>query len=917
MKTINLAGQWQFREDPERKGVAEKWYLEEYENRIQIPGTMEENGYGEVPRVPVTNDLNHTYAYSGWAWYQTEFELGEEDCKQCISLYLERIQWDSFVWVDGNYIGNINSLSVPHQYSLKNLGAGVHKLVVLLDNSNMNTGAELPELEEVDTDAEGRKLTLHLHTANDGSKKIACGCHGDMYSYNGIVGEVQIRIKPQVHIRRMDIVPDIHEQTVLARVHIFNDAQTAGVAQLAVECEHAEAQAAIELNGEKEQIEELTLDLKGRMRLWDEYDPYVYTFGTELIYGEVTDRNEVCCGLRELHAEGRHIFLNDHRLFFRATLEGAAFPYTGYHPTDEAFWIRAYTILKSYGLNGMRMHTFIPPKAAFDAAEKVGFYLQVELPGTSCPQTDEAQEVCDYLWAELKRTLDAYGNYACFLFMSMGNEQLISSNMDFVERHQKVLMEKVAYAKQADPRHLYTCTSHNHTDGRNDDYFVVARKDELVLNGIAWGGPDPITTSRFCLNAPSTKENFQEGILRIDRPSITHEVGQWAVYPNFAEMMKYTGVLKPRNYEVFARELDQNGLLHQNAEFVQNSGQLSLLLYKEEIESVLRTPDASGFELLDIHDYPGQGTSTVGILDCFFDSKGLITPEEYRRFCAPAVALCSFDKFVYTSGEVMNVTPMVANYSKEDLGGRAVVKVTAEDGKELYKKELDIQSPCGQLTEYAPLEVPLASMKAVAVTLTYAIEGTDLKNDWKIWIYPAQVEEADVPVVTDWAEAETMLEAGKDVLYMMPYGEEPENGVQGSFTSQFWNPFMKPQKTKNGLMCDPKHPLFKEFPTDRYTNWQWWEIVMKSYFMNMSTLPREYFPIVQVIPGIKDNCKWGLIWECRVGAGRLLVCTADLRDPEGRPAARQLLYSMKNYMKSCDFAPKYSLSMEELEKVLK
>lgn len=917
MKRYDLAGQWQFKEDPQRIGVAEKWYLAEFENRIQIPGTMEENGYGEVPRVPYTNDLNHTYAYSGWAWYRTEFELTEADVQQNVFLFLERIQWDSFVWIDGIYIGNLNSLSVPHEYPLKELQAGRHVLTVMLDNSNMNTDAQLPELpEDTETDEEGRKLTLHLHTVDDGSKKIACGCHGDMYSFNGIVGEALILVKPQVYIERTEIHPDIHKQTVLVKVHVKNPYGKTGSAGLKVQCEEYTAAQDMELTGDIKQIAELTLDFRGTMHLWDEFDPYVYTFTVELQAAEQQDTDTVQCGLRELRREGRHIFLNDERLFFRATLEGAAFPYTGYHPTDEAFWLRAYTILKSYGLNGMRMHTFIPPKAAFDAAEKVGFYLQIELPGTSCPEADEAQEVCDYLWSELRQGLKQYGNYACFLFMSMGNEQLISWNKEFVARHQKVLMEKVEYAQKTDPRHLYTCTSHNHTDGRNDDFYLVARKDELVLNGIAWGGPDPITTSRFCLEKPSTKVNFQEGVLRMDRPSITHEVGQWAVYPNFAEMHKYTGVLKPRNYEVFARQLDQNGLLHQNESFVKNSGQLSLLLYKEEIESALRTPDLSGFELLDIHDYPGQGTSTVGILDCFFDSKGLITPEEYRRFCAPVVTLCAFDRFVYRAGEELEVTPMVANYSKEHAEGTACLRLLGEDGAILHEVSWDAQAPKGRLTEYPVQKMLLQTQEAAAVTLYFELAG--FSNSWKIWVYPESVPEVDIPVVTDLGtQTQKLLEEGQDVLYIMPHGEEPMNGCQGSFTSQFWNPFMKPQKTKNGILCDPKHPAFAYFPTESYTNYQWWEILMKSYFMSMDMLPKAFFPIVQIIPGIKDNGKHGLIWECKVGTGRVLICTADLLSSEGCPAAGQLLYSLKKYIQSPDFAPQQEIELDRLRDVLR
>lgn len=916
---ISLSGIWKFRQDSKRCGMTEKFYLQNFTDNIKLPGTMEENGYGDVLREPSITDLNHTYFYRGWAWYQTEFTLSEEQAKQQITLFLERVQWDSFVWVDGNYIGNQNSLSTPHCYSLSDLSAGMHKLVILIDNSNLRADSQfMKETAEEGTDSQGRNLSLHLHTPAAKDKKIACGLHGEHYAFNGIAGELKLIIKPQVNIQSIDIIPDIHNRTVTAKISIKNNVQYRGSAKLSVSCEHANSQADIILNGEKEQEFCLKLLFYESMRLWDEFGPFIYTFTVCYTAGDMTDVERVHCGLRELKTEGQHIFINGNRLFLRTTLEGAAFPYTGYPPTDEAFWLRAFTILKSYGLNGVRAHTFVPPKACFDAAEKLGFYLQIELPGTSCPNTDEPPEVTAFLWQELKQTLKLYGNYACFLFMSMGNEQLVSSDKEMVARHQRVLMDKVAYAQQTDPRHLYACTSHNYTDGRNDDFYVVATKDELVLNGISWGGPDPITTSRFSKNRPSTMETYQEGVTRMNRPVITHEVGQWAVYPNFAEMPKYTGVLKPRNYEVFAAELDKNGILHQNADFVRNSGALSLLLYKEEIESALRSPDLSGFQLLDIHDYPGQGTSTIGILDCFFDSKGLITPEEYRCFCASAVPLCSFEKYVYSCGENMNVTPMIANYTNAPINSKAILTVVSADGNVIYEHCFNTNNPKGQLTKYPSLNISLSCTQAVEAIITLSLPEKCLKNSWKFWIYPEEVslDMKGLIIVTELDErTEKILERGENILYIQPYGKRPKNGVQGSVTTQFWNPYMKAQETANGILCNPDHPIFKNFPTESHTNFQWWEILKESYFINIDKMPKDYFPIVQVIPGIKTNNKMGLIWECRVGNGNLLICCADLRNFENRPVAKQLLYSICNYMKSEEFAPEREISLEVLKEL--
>ena len=129
-----------------------------------------------------------------------------------------------------------------------------------------------------------------------------------------------------------------------------------------------------------------------------------------------------------------------------------------------------------------------------------------------------------------------------------------------------------------------------------------------------------------------------------DVPVVSHEIGQWCVYPNFDEMTKYTGALKPRNFEIFRDLLDQGHMLDQADDFLMASGKLQALCYKEEIESALRTPGFGGFQLLDLHDFPGQGTALVGVLDPFWDSKPYISPEEFRRFCGPTVPLVTDDQ---------------------------------------------------------------------------------------------------------------------------------------------------------------------------------------------------------------------------------------------------------------------------------
>ena len=154
--------------------------------------------------------------------------------------------------------------------------------------------------------------------------------------------------------------------------------------------------------------------------------------------------------------------------------------------------------------------------------------------------------------------------------------------------------------------------------------------------------------SRVNAKPPETMTDYRDFVEQHkNAPVVSHEIGQWCVYPNLDEMTKYTGLLKARNFEIFQDQLERNGMLNQAHDFLMASGKLQALLYKEDIESALRTPGFGGFQLLDLHDFPGQGTALVGVLDPFWDSKGYITAEQYRRFAGPIVPLARLERRIF------------------------------------------------------------------------------------------------------------------------------------------------------------------------------------------------------------------------------------------------------------------------------
>jgi hypothetical protein len=909
----SLAGTWQFQLDPKDRGRQEKWFQQELPERCKLPGSTDENGFGTRNlRKPNYDYLSRIVEYVGPAWYQREVEVPAAWQGQRITLFLERCHWETRVWVDGHPEGMEDSLCVPHVY--KNLfppgtvGAwlapGKHRLTIRVDNS-------------LKYDMGGAAHSTSEQTQTN---------------WNGIVGRIELQVGSPVWIDDFQVYPDVDKHVARVRLTIANavgpalpadktpgketagesgptsspssapEKPIAGTVQLVVTKEAgggplAAGKAEFSLTEARKQVE-VELPFSGEMPLWDEFSPALCRLDISLqaTAGDrtVADRHTTTFGMRRLGvAENKQFTLNGRRIHLRGTLECCIFPLTGYPPTDVESWLRILRIAKSYGLNHLRFHSWCPPEAAFVAADQMGFLFHVEAP----QWVGNAGQVPDrdrFIEEEVRRILDTYGNHPSFGLFCLGNE--LSGDTSFL---QKVLKD----CKHRDSRHLYT-PSTAWSFGPEDEYRV------MVVRG---------------LRGPGTDHDFRAEIAKQKVPVVSHEIGQWTVYPNLEEIKKYTGVLRPRNFELVRDDLARRGMIGQAADFTRATGLLMVLLYKEEIEVLLRTPNHAGFQLLDLHDFPGQGTALVGTLDPFWDSKGLITPEGFRRFCGPTVPLLRMKKRTYTTDEVFAAEAEIAHFGPAAIAGAAPVwTVKDQEGRQVAGGRWaprDIST--GALSPLGKIEMPLGRIAApTKLTVTVAIQGTDFGNDWDIWVYPANTDPAvgkDVLVARSWNE-ETIaaLASGRKVLLLVPRARLAKS-IPGSFTPVFWSPIW----FRNGagtmsILCDPKHPALAQFPTEMHTNWQWYDLLQRSCSMILDDAPAGFRPIVQVIDNFSRNHRLGNLFEARVGEGRLVVSSIDLwSDLEKRPAARQLLHSILAYMDSDAFRPKQALSGDTLSLLLK
>ena len=907
---ISLEGNWGLQLDTAGTGIAPDWLTKSCTDSLFLPGTTDMGKMGTYNTdMTLTTGLSREYVFEGKALYTKQIRIPEEWDGTSVRLVMERTK-PTTIWIDGKEVGANNDISTAQQYDLSSyLFPGTHTVAILVDNGKQ----AVPE-----------KVYGSSHAYSASTQT----------NWNGIIGDFYLESVPLCGIDDIQLYPDVAKKVVTARVTLRNPDKGAGKGILSFYAEawntdkqHKTPVQTIEVDWTKPE-QEFELALGDKALLWSEFTPALYRLSVSLKTDQSVDTEQATFGLRDFKTKGRQFTMNGKVTFLRGKHDACVFPLIAHTAMDVETWRHYFQVAKQYGINHYRFHSWCPPEACFEAADIEGIYLQPELPIWGNIDIDDT-ELCDYLLKEGRNLHRAYSNHASFVMFGLGNEMSGEEGLAML----------IQTFKKEDNRHIYSSGSNNYLGFKgkqaNEDYFTtcrVGREGDKQFNTHArasFSFADAYDGGYLNHTYPNSEMDFSSANVLCDVPIISHETGQFQVYPNYEEIKKYTGVLKPRNFEIFKKRLEEAGMINLAYDFMMASGKWSALLYRADIEMNLRTPEWGGFQLLDLQDYPGQGSAYVGILDAFMESKGLIAPEEWRHFCSEVVPLFCTEKFCWTNDEALTGEVEIANYSESDLNSKQL-SWTLTDSKQqvLDKGVLPLQVKQGELAKVGTLKPAIASVrKAEKVTLALSIDGTPYRNDYSLWIYPAADKEVapseDICVTDDLdAHLKYLTEGGK-VLWFPSKDKHKDQTVGGLFQTDYWNYRMFRTICENldrpvspgtlGILTDPGHPALADFPTEFHTNWQWFPIIKQSYPMILDRLSDDYRPIVQVIDNVERNHKLGLLFEFKVGNGKLLVCMSDLKAVQDKPEARQFYRSILEYMESSAFAPSYSLSAKDLQ----
>ncbi|OWK70960.1 sugar-binding domain-containing protein [Pedobacter sp. AJM] len=913
-QTISLQGKWRFKTDAGDEGILAKWYSSTLPESINLPGSMAENlkgdditlktkwtgsiydssyffhprleKYRQPGNIKIPFWLTPAKHYTGAAWYQKDVDIPANWKGKRVILSLEYPHSETHVWLDDEEIGTQYTFVVAQNFELPaHLKPGKHTLTLLIDN----------RIKAINVGQDSHSLTDHTQG-----------------NWNGVVGKMFLQAGSPVYFEDIQVYPDLKNKAVKVKIELKSGNKLASNGQITLSAKSFNTKNILKVksvtvpyhlkNGTE--LLEIDLPMGNKIATWDEFDPALYRLTATLLADDgKRDEKQIQFGMREFKAVGRNFEINGRPVFLRGTVNNCEFPLTGYPSMDVAAWERIFKISKAHGLNHMRFHSWCPPEAAFIAADLTGFYLQPEGPSWANHGTaiGEGKPIDQFIYDETNRMTKNYGNYASFCMMAYGNEPR--------GRQVEYLTKFNNYWKAKDSRRLYTGAS------VGGSWPIIPNNEFMVragARGLDWA------------KKPESMATYAKQIEQFTVPFVAHEMGQYCAFPNFEEIKKYTGVYRAKNFEMFQEDLADHDMANQAKDFLMASGKLQALCYKNEIEKALRTPNYNGYQLLSLNDYPGQGTALVGVLDAFWDEKGYITAKAFKRFSNSTVPLLKVPQFVYTNAESLDAAVEVAHFGKVPLVNTNILWTIKNDaGAVLDKGKFGRKTlAIGNCIQVGDIHFPLkAIQKATHINLEVSIEGTEFANDWNFWIYPVTLPQLKTNVYyTDELDekAREILDEGGNVFLNAAGKVVKGKEVVQTFLPVFWNTSwfkMRPPHTL-GILCDPKHPAFENFPTENHSDMQWWEIVNKAQVMNLEDFPSGFRPIIQPIDTWFLNRRLALVMEAKVGKGKLMVSSANLSpDLKDVPAAQQLYFSLQQYMMSDKFNPKYEVAFEKVKDI--
>lgn len=916
---LHLNGVWSFVLDPNDEGIQNAWYESLLNQTIEVPSSWAEAGYGDAPNVHYLWGWNARHEYEGIAWYAQEIMIPEDWAGKHIELNLKGVRWRSRVWLDGHFVGECDYLSVSHWYDLSlHAKAGQKQLLSIQIDNRM-----LYPLEE-----------SHINSLQTATR------------WGGITGGIELMARPEVSIETVKYRANIQNGRFDFDVHLnqlLEDLNLRVRVLDPIDDTTIEAQSAV-----KTIQTSISVELGNHVHLWSDQNPHLYDVQFILEKNSTPiDIIEKRAGLREITIRGKQILINGNPVFLRGYVDCCIFPLTGYPSWDIDHYRRQFKIARSYGFNHVRLHSWTAPDPFWEAADECGMIVQTELPhwskhyitGSTVPPEDTHQFLTDEMFA----IIDNLNFHPSWLMFACGNE-LISPEGNLK------LNEMTRQGKSRDSSRLFTDQAGM---GRLP---APHREVDFFIQSCNWHPPKKI----YDAASNDTTQDFNAITALSDRPVIGHEHGQFTMYVRPSEAEKYTGAIQPTWLDSINESFLAKGLQERVDDYIEASGIHIARTYKENIERARRTTDLAGFQLLDIRDFPGQAHATTGILDMFWDSKGIIEPEKFAKFNGSAVLLMRSESATFYNDETIQITIELSNFSGKAISGSLQWSLVSK-GLQLNGEIAVPVTKNGQITVLGQLQVDV-EVEDIARQWTLTVQLGEIENNWNLWTYPypknthsnhsirSQIQllrpllpnadyrddfgghmltfdrtEPQLDKSTDLAITDRLslrlLQYLHDggLVWLMPRSDQIYDYVRTRYLPPFWSYLHFPDNVSSVMgMIINDHSVLQDFPHDGFSNWQWYDLVNNAPAISLDAQPNLQ-PIVEVVDNFNRAKRLTYAFETQIGKGRLFVSTWQLSETSviGRPEAAFLFHQVVDYLTSDSFVPTIYLSVAQLLSLFK
>ncbi|MBI2940006.1 MAG: hypothetical protein HYY04_06160 [Chloroflexi bacterium] len=931
----NLNGEWSFELDAERAGEQAGWPGALRPRTIRVPGSWQEQGFGDVDPHMELRSLLWRRRYHGMAWYAREIPVDPAWAGSRIVLELDRVNWLTRCWVNGTFVGEGESIATPQRFDLSAaIRPGETNLVAL------SVDSWRPDL-----------INYHEWQRNFATS----GNPG------GLLGPARLLRLPRAHVERVAIQPRLAERVARCQIHLQGAEHLPTSARVVCrarawtdESLGAGPTVVAENRGDFWQAD---VPVVAPLRPWSPADPFLYLLEVEIVGrdGAPLDQLRERFGMREVCIDGLMVLLNGQPIFQRFDVDFMIFPNQGYPPADREPYVARFRKYREYGFNGTRCHSWVPPRAYFDVADEEGLLIQCELPNWSnMLDTVYVEKAGPFLAREWERIIGEFQPHPSLIVHCVGNELLPADAEGRYGVHSPWINERIRRGRQLDPTRLYV----------DNSGFVRVPPEAECLG-------DLLVPSLITGASPDTRGTFFHYIRGADRPVIAHEHTLTTSYPNLDDEPLYEGHLIPTGLRRTREALAARRMLDQWPEFLRAAGHQQVIYMKELFEKVRRTPGMAGWHMNSFEDNNGRSWAQIGYVDGFFRDKGFTTAEEVRRFADDTVVLMAAPERNYFAGETFTAELLVSHFGVADADAVVVRWSLSGTAGVVAQGELPPRRlPNGHVTVVGGLETRLPRVaRPQKLTLEAACEvhGRATQNRWDFWVFPPVIlRRTDRPVACSrrlptvlaqypfmpvydvrerrarsWDpyrlyDGEVAITDGlvvpHDIDFLLNGGSVlalvgPDH-LHEPILSRFMPPwcswifFPTADFALTGAVVR-QHPLMDRFPHEGCLDWQFYHLVEGGTLACLDALPAELPVVVQAVDAPQRSKRLAYLFEARVGRGKLLFTTFRLADGlfdgakrreigapnlQVDPAAAYLLDQMVRYVQSDEFAPSSELA---------